>query len=183
MSLLEIETARLRMRPFTKDDVDTLHRLWADPGVRKYLWDDAVITREQAEEVVTGSLESFATGGFGMWLVMPKEQQEIIGFCGLRHFGDPPEVEILYGLYPEYWGQGLATEAANAMVRCGFEEHKLDRIWAGADPPNAASFRVMERSGMKFAKTIKLGELDAIYYEIKREDFQPDDSVYVLRRS
>ncbi|HXG67208.1 MAG TPA: GNAT family N-acetyltransferase [Blastocatellia bacterium] len=182
MSLREIETARLRMRPCTPDDVDELHRLWTDPGVRKYLWDDAVIPRETAEEVVNVSMETFSTRGFGFWVVMLREEQAIIGFCGFRLFDDPPEVEILYGIYPEYWGQGLATEAAKAMIRCGFEEHGFARIWAGADPPNAASFRVMKRSGMKYAKQIRVGELDAIYYEIRRQDFQPDDSVYILRK-
>jgi ribosomal-protein-alanine N-acetyltransferase len=182
MNLLEIETARLRLRPFNMDDVDDLHRLWTNPEVRKYLWDDIIISREQAEEAVHGSNASFAAHGFGSWVVFPKEKEELIGFCGFRFFGGPPEVELLYGLYPQYWRQGLATEMAKAMLRCGFEEHGLDRIWAGADPPNAASFRVMERIGMKFAKRTYVNDREAIYYVILQEQFQPDDAVYILKR-
>jgi ribosomal-protein-alanine N-acetyltransferase len=182
-SVIEIETARLRMRPATLGDIDALHRLWTDPGVRRYLWDDVIISREQAAEVVTSSLETFATHGFGQWVVMPKEEDEVIGFCGFRFFGEEPEVEILYGLASSHWGQGLATEAAQAMLRCGFEEHGFERIWAGADPPNAASFRIMEKTGMSFIKRTRVNGLEAIYYAIARAEFHPGDEVYIVRRA
>jgi ribosomal-protein-alanine N-acetyltransferase len=130
--LRQIETARLRMRPFARDDVEALHRLWTDPQVRKYLWDDIVIPREQAVEVVESSIASFEQRGFGLWTAFPKDKDKLIGFCGLRLFGDPPEAEILYGLALEYWGQGLATEVSNAMLWFGFAECGLDRIYAGA---------------------------------------------------
>ena len=183
MKLAEIETARLRMRPCSENDIDDLHRLWTDPQVRKYLWDDTVITREQAAEVVSVSLESLESHGFGLWVVSLKESDSLIGFCGLRFFDEPPEVEILYGIAPEYWRGGLTTEAAKAMIRFGFEEHGFERIFAGADPPNAASFRVMEKTGMKFAKRLWINDLEAIYYELSRLEFQPDDSIYIVRRA
>ncbi len=174
MKPLEIQTERLRMRPFTPNDLDDLHRLWIDPGVRKYLWDDTVISREQAEEVITNSVESFKAHGFGMWTVYLKDEATLIGFCGFRFFGQPEEIEILYGVAPASWGRGLATEAARAMLRCGFEEHGFDLIYAGADPPNAASFRVMEKIGMKFAKRVHLNGLEAIYYAMSREEFKSE---------
>ena len=171
------------MLPFTINDVDALHSLWTDPQVRKYLWDDEIITREQAEAVVNDTLECFETHGFGMWTVFLREEETLIGFCGFRFFGDPPEVEILYGIAPEYWGRGLATEAAGAMMRCGFEEHRFERIFAGADPPNAASFRVMEKTGMRFAKRLRINDQEAIYYELSRDAFQPDGLPYSARRA
>jgi ribosomal-protein-alanine N-acetyltransferase len=181
--IVQIETARLRMRPGTVDDVDVLHRHWIDPEVRKYLWDDVVLTREQAAAVVSESVACFRTHGFGLWVVFLKGQESFIGFCGLRFFGDPPEVELLYSIAPAYWSQGLATEAARAMIRCGFEEHTLERIYAGADPPNAASFRVMERVGMVLAKRIEIMGREAIYYVITRETYRPDGSPFRLRRA
>jgi ribosomal-protein-alanine N-acetyltransferase len=178
MAVLQIQTRRLIMRPFTMNDVDALHRLWTDPQVRKYLWDDLVISREQAAEVVENSMASFAQRGFGLWAVFPKDKDELIGFCGFRLFDDPPEVEILYGISPAHWGQGLATEAAQAMLRCGFDEHGFERIFAGADPPNAASFRVMEKCGMTFAKRMFINNIEVAYYVIPREAFQRDDLFY-----
>ncbi|MDZ7362374.1 MAG: GNAT family N-acetyltransferase [candidate division KSB1 bacterium] len=171
MAVLQIQTRRLNMRPFTMNEVDALHRLWTDPHVRKYLWDDIVISQEQAAAVVESSIASFAQRGFGFWAMFPKDRDEVIGFCGFRLFDDPPEVEILYGVNPEYWGKGLATEASQALLRCGFEEHGFERIYAGADPPNAASFRVMEKCGMTFAKRMIINNIEVIYYVISREAF------------
>lgn len=182
MELIKIETERLRLRPLNVNDLDDLHLLWTDADVRKYLWDDQVISREQAQEVVTSGIESFEAHGFGFWAVLPKDEESLIGFCGFRFFGAAQEIEILYGVAPASWGQGLATEAARAMMRCGFEEHGFDKIYAGADPPNAASFRVMEKIGMKFAKRARINDVEAIYYVLSKEDFCPDNSVYRIIR-
>jgi [ribosomal protein S5]-alanine N-acetyltransferase len=168
----EIETARLRLRPCVEGDVDALHRLWTDPDVRRYLWDDEVITRGQAAEVVGESAESFDAYGFGQWVISPKEGGELVGFCGLRHFGEPPEVEVLYGLAPQFWGRGLATEAARVMLADGFGRLGLERIYAGTDPPNAASLRVIEKVGMSFDRRVRINGLEAIYYVLTRGAFR-----------
>ena len=163
------------MRPFAAADVNDLHSLWIDPGVRKFLWDDQVILRETAIAVVENSVESFVYHGFGFWAICFKNDSRPIGFCGLRHFtedgGVKSEVEILYGVAPEHWGKGVATEAAGAVLRYGFEDRKLPRIYAGADPPNAASFRVIEKLGMKFARKTVVNGVDVIYYAICRDDY------------
>ena len=57
------------MRPFAMDEADNLHRLWVDPGVRKFLWDDQIISRETAIAVVESSIESFVNRGFGFWAI------------------------------------------------------------------------------------------------------------------
>ncbi len=174
------------MRPFTPNDVDELHRMWIDPGVRKFLWDDQVIPRETAVAIVEGSMDSFAQHGFGFWAVCFKDDPALVGFGGLRHFtedgGEKSEVEILCGVAPEHWKKAMATEAARVVLRYGFEETGLEQIYAGADPPNAASFRVIEKIGMKFAGRMMVNGLEAIYYVMKREDFQPGASTYLLRR-
>ena len=106
MKPIKIETERLLLRPLTADDLDAIHSLWTDADVRKYLWDDRVISREQAEEVITSSIESFEENCFGFWAVLPKDEESLIGFCGFRFFGDAREVEILYGLAPARWAGG-----------------------------------------------------------------------------
>jgi [ribosomal protein S5]-alanine N-acetyltransferase len=178
MAFPRIETARLMMRPFAMDEVDDLHRLWVDPGVRKFLWDDQVIPRETAIAIVESSIESFVNHGFGFWAICFKNDPELIGFGGLRHFtedgGVTSEVEILYGVAPEHWGKGVATEAAGVILRCGFEECELAHIYAGADPPNAASFRVMEKLGMKFARKTTVNGVETLYYVMSRDDYKID---------
>ncbi|HLG15250.1 MAG TPA: GNAT family N-acetyltransferase [Blastocatellia bacterium] len=171
-ALRAIETARLRLRPCTAGDADDLHRLWTDAYVRRYLWDDIVITRERAAAEINTSIRSFQRRGFGLWVVCLKGESSLVGFCGLRSFGEPAEVEMVVGLAPAYWGRGLATEASRAMLRYGFEEVGLERIYGGADPPNAASIRLMERCGMTFAKKMRVNDIEAVYYAVSRDAFQ-----------
>ncbi len=166
-----IETGRLRLRPFTLDDVDDLHRLWTEPGVRQYLWDDQVIPRERVESIVESSLASFEAHGFGLWAVQPEAEQLLIGFCGFWFFHEPPKLELLYGIAPAYWNRGLATEAAKAMIKYGFETLSFERIEASTNAPNQASSRVMEKAGMSFWKREPTNGLDTIYYAISRETF------------
>src|SRR5262245_58754509 len=68
------------------------------------------------------------------------------------YFHDPPQLELLYGIAPDRWNKGLATEAAIAMIGYGFEVLGFERIEASTDALNAASVRVMARAGMRFWK-------------------------------
>ncbi len=72
-----------------------------------------------------------------------------------------------------YWGKGLATEAAQASLRYGFEALKLDRIVALAYPENLASQRVMEKIGMHYEKTADYHGITAVWYAITANQFQP----------
>ncbi|HEX5718836.1 MAG TPA: GNAT family N-acetyltransferase [Thermoanaerobaculia bacterium] len=158
-----LETERLLLIPFDREHVPFLHRLWTDTEVRRYLWDDRIISVDEAAEVVEASLQSY-----GMWLLRRKDDGEDIGFCGLRDFDDPPQVEILYALFPAHWRQGLATEASREVLRYVFEDLGLDKVYAGADPPNETSFKVMERLGMTFDSRRIIDGREAIYYFMLR---------------
>ena len=171
MKSKSIETERLRLYPFTLDDVDRLHQLFIDPGVRKYLWDDEVISKEIAKEIIEKSVAMSEEDGKGLWSVLTRESDELIGFCGFWFFHEPPQLEILYGIAPSHWGQGIATEAAKAMMSYGFEELRFDCIIASTDAPNLASVRVMQRIGMTFQKRELTNGLDTIYYMMSRENF------------
>ena len=169
MTLPLLETARLTLRPFRLDDLDALHRLWTDPQVRKYLWDDEAITRERVESLVHTSLTSFDDHGFGLWAVWPREDEALIGFCGFWFFHEPPRLELLYGMSPSHWHKGLATEAARAMINYGFKELSLQRVEASTDAANVLSSKVMERAGMSFWKRETTNGLDTVYFAISRE--------------
>ena len=163
----EIGTSRLRLRPFSREDLDDLHRLWTESEVRRFLWDDKVISREQTVEIIESSVDSFGRYGFGFWCIYPSDTPELIGFVGLRRFGDLAEVELLYGIATSYWGRGLATEAATAMIDYAFRRVGLEIIFARADAPNAASTRVMQKSGRKFLSRGIVDGLDTITYVLQ----------------
>jgi ribosomal-protein-alanine N-acetyltransferase len=169
---LEIETARLKLRPLAPGDLDAIHRVWTDPKVRRYLWDGGEVSREVAAGVISDSAAYFEGRGLGLFAMVLKGHEETIGFCGFWRFEGRPDFELAYGLAPTWWGDGLATEAARAAIRYGFEEAGLGRIEASADTPNAASLRVMENAGMKYTKREVREGRDTTYYAISREDFR-----------
>ena len=79
-----------------------------------------------------------------------QQSGRLIGNCGLRvNDASLREGNIGYELDSHYWGKGYATEAAHEMLRVGFEEHNLHRIWAGCVADNIGSARVLEKIGMK----------------------------------
>ena len=164
-----IKTHRLTLSPIALTDVKVLHNIWIKPQVRQYLWDNEIIPEEQTQGIIKKSIEMFDSSGTGLWKVLYLEQ--IIGFCGYWFFHEPPELQILYGLDPEYYGQGMATEVTKAMLKYGFEELALEKIVGSTDAPNLASIRVMEKAGMFFEKQVKKNNLDTIYFSISKEQF------------
>ena len=157
------------MRPVESGDLLSLHAIFIDPGVRRYLCDDEIVSREWVENEIAASISLFERLGCGLWCIFLADQRSLIGFCGYRFFHEPPELQLLFGLLPEHWSKGLATEAATAMIKFGFEELGFERIIASADAPNVASHRVMEKAGMVFEKRVTLAGIDTVYYSVARE--------------
>lgn len=180
----EIETARLRLRQYTLNDLDDLAQILSNPEVMKYS-PKGPIPEEKVRQVTQEILEFFITHweqhGFGVWAVIYKQTSQLIGHCGLNFLPNSPEVEVLYRFNQSYWNQGIATEATKASLRYGFEEVKLDHIVAITAPEHLASRHVMEKAGLKYEKDAYFYNLDVVYYAIAQEAWQPDDSWYILR--
>ena len=175
-----IETARLRLRMFRPGDLDDLAAMFSDPDVMKYVEDGKPANREQAHKALDSIIQHWRRHGFGRWAVEDKATREFVGFGGLRSlFGMP---EVVYHFATAHWGKGLATELGRASLRYGFETHSFARIVAIAKPENAASIRVMEKLGMGLEKHANYYGIDVVQYEISREKFRPDDSVYFMSR-
>lgn len=136
-----LRTTRLVLTPWSEADIDTLHEMWTDADIRRYLFDDQVIPWERADEIVAGAR--------WCWLIRLDGQEGAIGFCGFLDLEDTGDMELVYGLFPRFWGKGLATEAACGALRWLWETTGLERVFARTDPPNAASIAVMERLGMR----------------------------------
>jgi RimJ/RimL family protein N-acetyltransferase len=165
MSLTILRTEHILLRPWTRGDVDALHALWTLPEVRRYLWDDAVITRETAEQAVVSHLVTIEKRGIGYWaLHIPPSASPIAGFCGFRFIDDGPDIELMYGLQPEHWGKGLATEASLAAVEYLWRSTEYERVYARTDPPNRKSVQVMQRLGMTQESTTE----SMIMYVLRR---------------
>jgi ribosomal-protein-alanine N-acetyltransferase len=124
-------------RPIALSDADALHALFTEPGVRQYLFDDILLTREQIRKHVEAALTHDA------WVV--ELDGLVVGFISLRPVGD--DRELMIAVSERCWGRGVGFEAACAALRHGFEVLKLDRIVAGVDLPNERSHRLMARLG------------------------------------
>ena len=148
---LYILTPRLVLRDFTPDDLPALHALLSDPEVMRFSVAGPSPSLEATRAILEGHLASYATYGIGKWSVALRATGEMIGYCGVAM--EPvhdltPEPELGYRLFPQFQGQGYATEAAKAaLVHC-LTLVGLPRILGIVEPENAASARVLIKVGM-----------------------------------
>jgi RimJ/RimL family protein N-acetyltransferase len=175
-----IETARLRLRMFRREDLDDLASMFSDPQVMRYVADGKPAGRDVADKALTSVIDHWGRYGFGRWAAEDKATCNFVGFGGLRSlFGLP---EVVYHFTPPHWGKGLATELAHASLRYGFEEHQFERIVAIAKPENTASIHVMEKLGMHFEMNTSYYDIDVVQYTIAREDYKPlAGAPYIVR--
>jgi RimJ/RimL family protein N-acetyltransferase len=149
---MEIETARLRLRPWREGDLDAYSRMCADPGVMRYM--PGVITREQAAEQIGRFVRHFEERGYCYWAVEDKVSGVFVGRIGLMYQADwaegPHKTDVGWLLDRAYWGRGLATEGARASLHHDFEELGLGSVIGITLPDNLASRRVMEKLGMSY---------------------------------
>ena len=173
-----LRTQRLLLRPFTTDDVDDVYAYASGPDWNRYLGLPEPYTRRSAEWfVATTILDDPATRL--MWAIV--HQERVVGGIHLE-FDSPGAAELGYSLAQPLWGRGLTTEAALAVSRYGFEERELARLWTYADIRNEASWRVMEKIGMRRegvlrSRRILRGErVDDVFYAILREEWRSTES-------
>jgi RimJ/RimL family protein N-acetyltransferase len=148
-----LETERLLLRRFAEADVDHLLALHNDPEVMRFIDGGGTTSREEVEREYR---ERFA--GDGYWAAVEKATGEFVGWFGFHptEGGDPGEVELGYRLKRSAWGKGYATEGSRAFIRKGFMELGVRRVWAQTMAVNLASRRVMEKAGLKHARTFHL---------------------------
>lgn len=171
-----LATDRLHIRPFAMEDAEVLHAFWANPEVRRYLWDDRVLPLDTVRAIIEQSVSDFAEHGWGFFsLDLKATEPVIVGFCGFRHFQrgeeDGEDIELLYGILPEYWGEGFVTEAALAVLRHGFDACSMERVIASTDTPNQRAVRVLQRLGMSFEERRVWRGLDTVFYAITAAEF------------
>ena len=165
----EIETARLYLRQFTPNDLEELYRIYSDSEVMKYL-NEGVRNREETAADLFQIIADWEKNAFGLWAVVNKENNQLIGDGGLRFLGKTPEVEVGYVLAKAYWGKSLALEVAAASLKYGFEVLKLKKIVAVANTENRSSRRVMEKVGMRYQHNLE--DTERVYYSISRKIYQ-----------
>jgi RimJ/RimL family protein N-acetyltransferase len=145
-----IETPRLLLRQWRQSDHTPFARINADPSVMEHF--PAPLTPSQSDALVAKIETHFRKHGFGLYAAELRSTSTFAGFIGLSvpafHAHFTPCVEIGWRLAPDLWGQGLATEGAQAVLKYGSEVLGLNEIVSFTVPANLRSRRVMEKVGM-----------------------------------
>lgn len=164
-----LETARLILRELTMDDLDDLFTLYRDPDVRQYFPEGVLTYAETQEELEWIINVYYRQYGFGLWATIDKATGALVGRCGLLPWtiGESQEVEVAYLLAKPYWGRGLATEAAQAIVHYGLGHLWLKRLVCLIDPANLASIKVATKIGMAFERAVVIDGKGLLVYAMK----------------
>lgn len=168
----EIRTNRLLLRCYSKEDLDAYARIMGDREVGKWFPKGDGYTHEESEKSLRNILDHWNKFGFGIWAITDKANNVLLGRCGLNTITETSEVEIDFVIAPDYWRKGYATEAAEAVLKYGFENLKLNRVIALAKPENTASRRVIEKIGMQYVKEAQYWGITCAYYAISKSQYQ-----------
>lgn len=148
MMLTSLQTPRLFLRPLNEGDFADFYEYAQDPAVsgpgmwRPYL--SETVAREDFEHIL-----SLYSQGLLWWALEHRPTGRMIGRCELAAYNpDDARAELSYALNRQFWGQGLTTEAARAVLRYAFEEMRLNRVSAKVFADNSASVRLLEKLGM-----------------------------------
>lgn len=172
MPIPTLTTERLKLRPFSTNDAESLWRILDQPNVLRYFPRQTSPTLEQVQRLVAAQLTHWQNFGYGWWAVILTKTNHFIGWAGLQYLPDTDEIEVAYLLDPAHWGRGLATEAAMKSLDFGYGELNIPQIVAIVHPENGASIRVIEKLGMTFTCRTTYFGMDCFRYELDQANFR-----------
>ncbi|CAN7205465.1 GNAT family N-acetyltransferase [Phenylobacterium sp. LjRoot225] len=145
-----IETARLILRPFRKEDRAPFAAINGDPRVSDWL--GGPIDRAASDAAIDRISAHIGEHGFGFWAAERKADGRLIGMIGLKQMAPDlppaPAIEAGWRLSPDVWGQGFAVEGGRAAIGWGFAYLAANEIIAITAVDNLRSRAVMEKVGM-----------------------------------
>lgn len=155
-----LETERLALRAWEREDVEPLLALAGDAETMRYIGNGKPWSVERASEWLGWMTDCYRERGFGRWAVVEKDGGRLIGSCGF--YPVLGRVDFGYMLARDCWGRGYATEIGRAAIRHGFESLGFEEVVARTAPANQASRRVLEKLGFEFR--------GIVYHEFDCED-------------
>lgn len=172
-----IETASLRLRPFTREDSNSLYKLTCQREITDIL-PDWKMSPEQLDDFldfVISSYDSFNPDDVRILLAVEhKADRKLIGWCGVfpNDMLEPSERELAYAISKDYRNAGFTTEAAKGLLSYVFNHSSLQRIVAIVKPFNIASRRVAEKAGFSHLRLVTLSDKsDYNYFAVERGGF------------
>ncbi len=165
-----LETDRLYLREFVEEDAIHLFEMNNDPQVIKYTGDAPFLNLQAAKEFIT-NYDAYQKTGIGRYAVIRKEDERFLGWSGLKYHPEERVIDVGYRFYQKYWGQGFATESAQAIINYAFNELKYPCLVAHAHKENTRSHKVINKCKMSLLKEFVYDGHPAIQYHIKNPDY------------
>lgn len=181
MNKVKLETKRLILRQWKREDFLVFQQLNADPIVMQYF--PSVLSKNESNDLAQKMYDLIENKDWGVWAVEEKESGDFIGCVGLHEpsldLPFSPCVEVAWRLLNKYWDKGYATEAAKRALAYAFDELKLDEIVSFTAHINHRSEAVMKRLSMKKSENtfehpdLPMGHRlkEHLLYVISREEF------------
>ena len=167
-----IETERFLLRPIVMSDAEDILELDSDALVHKYLDNKTISSLEEAKEIIDYIQNQYRDNNLGRVAIIDKSNGDFIGWSGLKlESGLRPDrtyYDLGYRLKTKYWGKGIGTETAKAVLDFGFGDLGLETICAAADVLNLASNKILTKIGMSFIEQFTFEGSLCNFYEIKR---------------
>jgi len=163
-----LETDRLRLRPYRRDDLDDLHAMFSDP--EHMYWYPAPYDRKESAAWLERQLTSYRDRGFGLLIVEDRATGEFLGSVGpaMMLVEGVEHVEIGWHTRPGRKGEGIAPEAGAASRDWAFENLEVDHLIALVRPENTGSNRVAQKIGMHVDREVDHKGLRHRVYRIDR---------------
>lgn len=171
-----MESLRLFYRPFEIKDAGTIFSLDSNPEVLRYLHQNTMNSKVEAEKVIKGVLKQYEENGIGRWMAIEKSSGKAIGWTGLKYetqFRSFPYYDIGYRYLPEFWKNGYGSEAAYFWRDYAFKELKIENLNATAHIDNIGSNKILQKIGMKITEEIDYKEEKCNWYELKNTAVKP----------
>ncbi|HEX4439641.1 MAG TPA: GNAT family N-acetyltransferase [Thermoanaerobaculia bacterium] len=171
--MIVLETERLILREHRAEDFDAFFAMESDPEVRRFVG-GAPRPQAEARRRFRGRFLRARRGRLGLWATALRSTGEYAGYSGVYPYYRAPgrlsagEGCLGFTLARPFWRRGLATEAASALVRYGFDELGLDRILASVEAGNAASIHILEKLGFRLRRLERVGRRCLYHLELPR---------------
>ena len=174
-----LETERLILRRFIKEDSDAVYRNWAsDPEVAKYLTWQVHSSEKVSKQAIKAWLKQYSDDNYYHWAIVLKDNgDEPIGGIDVVLINEEVSmVHIGYCIGKKWWHQGITSEALKAVMDYLFDVVNVNRIESRHDTRNPNSGKVMQKCGMKYEGTLRSadknnqGICDISYYALLKSE-------------